>query len=406
MLFTAPIFFINMAWNMGAFDWLQHAHPKNRRLIELGNKKVIIAGAGLSGLTVGTALAQRGWDVHLLERSSELREIGAGLYTWENGLKVLEEINVFEEACQNVEFITSLNMMDENRELIHSTLFSKGNRFCVIPRKQIHSALVRAARNAGVSIETNACAVSADPSGSLTLDNGRTYKADLVVAADGVYSNIRQSLNIAQTMEKMSNGALRALIPRIEADEKGIAREHWSGYRRIGIAPSTDQFRYVYLTAPSTDVEGLSDPINKEEWISSFPHLESVIERIDQARLDRHFYYIYLHAWSIGRVALLGDAAHGMEPNLGQGAGVSITSALELAKQLEHFDVDTALRRWEGLMKPTAEKTQIWSRIYGSAASNWPKELLHVRSDVIRKAIHSENIESMMSLAARHITGR
>lgn len=371
----------------------------------MGKNKIVIAGAGLSGLTLGIALAQRGWKVQILEKAAELREIGAGLYTWENGLKVLEEINVFAEASEQVEFITELKMIDENQNEMHATQFTAQNRFCVIPRKKVYGALLRAAEKAGVEIETSSCAVSADPSGAITLDNGRTLQADLVVGADGVYSPIRKSLNMVHTVEKMNNGALRALIPRIEADETGIAAEHWSGYRRIGIAPSTDELRYIYLTAPSTDEEGLSDPINKEAWLSSFPHLESVIERIDTSRLDRHFLYIYASTWAVNRAAIIGDAAHGMEPNLGQGAGVSLTSALELAKQLERDDIDTALKNWEKIMKPTVENTQIWSRIYGSAASNWPQALWHLRSEVIRKAMDSESIDRMMSIAARHVTG-
>ncbi|MGG3884983.1 FAD-dependent oxidoreductase [Brevibacillus panacihumi] len=371
----------------------------------MGTKQVIIAGAGLSGLTLGTALAQRGWKVQVLERAAELREIGAGLYTWENGLKVLEETDVYEEASKQIEFISELKMVDEKKQVIHSTKFSDQNRFCVIPRKQVYGSLLRAAEKAGVQIETSACAVSADPSGGITLENGHTLRADLVVGADGINSSIRTSLNMAHTVEKMNNGALRALIPRVEADETGIAAEHWSGYRRIGIAPATDDFRYIYLTAPSSDAEGLSDPINKEAWLTSFPHLESVIERIDSSRLDRHFAYIYASTWSVNRTAIIGDAAHGMEPNLGQGAGVSLTSALELAKQLERHDIDTALQQWERIMRPTVENTQIWSRIYGSAASNWPRELWHLRSEVIKKAMDSENIDLMMSTAARHVTG-
>ncbi|GIO04801.1 monooxygenase [Brevibacillus reuszeri] len=371
----------------------------------MSKKTVVIAGAGLSGLTLGTALALRGWDVQILERSAELREIGAGLYTWENGLRVLEAIGVYDEACKQVEFITQLDMIDENQELIHSTPFSNGNRFCIIPRKDVHSALVRAAQKAGVQLETSARAVCVDPSGSISLENGKTIKADLVIGADGVYSNVRNALNIEHTVEKMNNGALRAMIPRIETDKKGLAMEHWSGYRRIGISPSTAEYMYVYLTASSDDEEGLSDPMNKDAWLASFPHLESVINRITQTRLDCYFYYIYLKSWSKGRVALLGDAAHGMEPNLGQGAGVSITSALELAKQLDKFDIATALKSWETVMRPTVEQTQLWSRIYGAAAAQWPKELLGVRSEVIRKTLGSEQVDLMMSTAARHITG-
>ncbi|MCR8644497.1 FAD-dependent monooxygenase [Paenibacillus sp. N1-5-1-14] len=368
-------------------------------------KKVVISGAGLSGLTLGTALAQRGWDVQILERSAELREIGAGLYTWENGLKVLEDIGVYEDIREHVELITKLDMIDEHQELIHSTPFSSNSRFCVIPRNIVYGGLTRAASRAGVQIETSSNVTAACPSGEVTLENGKTYKADLVVGADGIYSNIRNSLNITKTFERVNNGAVRALIPRLEADSVAHAKEHWSGSRRIGISPTSPSHMYVYLTASSSDEEALSDPLNKEAWISSFPHLETLIKRIDQTRLDRHFYYVFMDKWSSGRALVLGDAAHGMEPNLGQGAGVSITSALELAKQLENHDIDNALDRWETLMRPTVQHTQMWSRIYGSAAAHWPKELLGIRNEVIRKALGSEDVDLMLSTAARHITG-
>lgn len=369
----------------------------------MNKKEIVIVGAGISGLTLGTALAQSGWNVQILERSSELREIGAGLYTWENGLKVLESIGVYEKACTDVEFITSLNMMDEKLELINSTKFSEQNRFCVIPRQDIHYALTQAAIKSGVKIETNACVINADSSGIVTLEDGKTYKADLVVAADGVNSKVRNSLPIGQRIEEVRNGAIRAMIPKIGLDEEGLAMEHWSGYRRIGISPSTDQYRYVYLTTPSIDTEGLSTPFNKGAWLDSFPHLESVINRIDTSRLDSTFYYVYLSTWSANKVAILGDAAHAMEPNLGQGAGVSLSSALELANQLNTHDIDTALEKWEEQMKPVVDKTQIWSRIYGAAASNWPKELMSIRSEMLRKAMGSENVDLMMSLAARYV---
>ncbi|MEH7307305.1 hypothetical protein, partial [Neobacillus drentensis] len=64
-----------------------------------------------------------------------------------------------------------------------------------------------------------------------------------------------------------------------------------------------------------------------------------------------------------------------------------------------------ALQRWEDIIRPIAEKTQIWSRIYGAAASNWPKDLLSIRSEIIKQVMDSENIDQMLSLAARHVTG-
>lgn len=229
--------------------------------------------------------------VQIFERSADLLEIGTGLYTWENGFKVLETINIFDVACQNIEFISSLNMIDKDYGLIKSTKFSSESCFCFIPRLEIHRALVQACKAAGVKIETNANIVSADPTGSVQFKNGRVVKADLIVEADGVQSKTRDSLKILDRKETINNGDWRALISRIDEGKLGIVQE------------------------------AFSHPFNKEVWLNSFPHLESIINRIDGARLDKNFYYIYLNFWKEGRVAILEDAAHGIEPNMGQEPG-------------------------------------------------------------------------------------
>ena len=104
-------------------------------------KSIIIAGAGLAGLTLGVALARKKWRVTIFERAAQLREIGAGLYIWENGLKVIDEIGLGDKLYEKVEFIKALNMVDKDYGQMHSTSFSATNRFCVIPRQDVYQAL-------------------------------------------------------------------------------------------------------------------------------------------------------------------------------------------------------------------------------------------------------------------------
>ncbi|WP_158736059.1 NAD(P)/FAD-dependent oxidoreductase [Alteribacillus sp. YIM 98480] len=363
-----------------------------------------IAGAGISGLTAAIALAQRGWKVRIHERSSKLREIGAGLYTWENGLKVLETIGAFNEACSELDMMERMDMVNEHQELIHSIPFSSENRFTVISRQGLYKALINRAQEEGVDIYTKSPVAGAKSHGELILDDGRQISADLIIGADGVRSKIRNSLNLTKNVETMDDGAIRVLIPKRKDDPDKISTENWSGYRRIGVTPCGPNYVYVFLTGLAKD-EALSVPINKEIWQEAFPHLESVIERVDEfGRLDYHFFNVFCKRWSSGSVALLGDAAHGMSPNLGQGAGTGMMSALELAESLESYNtIEAALDAWEKIIRPTIDNTQYYARLYSLAATKWPKELLTDRYPLIQAAMESRYLEEKISKAASYV---
>ena len=75
--------------------------------------QVEIAGAGLSGLAAATAFARAGWNVRLHERNDQLREIGAGIFMWENGLRVLEAIGAYDEATAGGERDEYWEILDE-----------------------------------------------------------------------------------------------------------------------------------------------------------------------------------------------------------------------------------------------------------------------------------------------------
>ena len=113
-------------------------------------------------------------------------------------------------------------------------------------------------------------------------------------------------------------------------------------------------------------------PIRKDAWKSWFPHLEPLIDRIgDEGRYDR-FDLIKLSRWSAGRVAIIGDAAHALPPNIGQGGGCAMMNALSLAVHLErNADVAAALDTWERNERPITEHAQRMSYLLG-LPTTWP----------------------------------
>ena len=336
-----------------------------------------IVGAGFAGLTAACALAQRGWSVRVHERAERLRAAGAGIYIYENGLRVLEAVGAYEEAVAGANAAHTREVRDDNRVLsVHRW---EGSRVFSIVRQRVINALAAAAKRAGAEIVAGSQGLNATPDGELLLANGRELKADLIVAADGSNSRLRDALGLLSKRKFLADGCTRLLIPTLadERDAGGGRRtvEYWSGTRRLLYTPCSDDEIYLALVLLDRDNAAKRVPVDKDEWKRSFPHLDVLIDRIgENGRYDR-FELIKLKRWSAGRVAVIGDAAHALPPNIGQGGGCAMMNALSLAVYLNQYDdVSEALRAWEHFERPITDHTQRISVLLG-LPSTWPPVL-------------------------------
>jgi 2-polyprenyl-6-methoxyphenol hydroxylase-like FAD-dependent oxidoreductase len=258
-------------------------------------------------------------------------------------------------------------------------------------------ALATAARRAGVEIMLRSEGVAATPGGELTLASGEKIAADLVVAADGVNSRIRDGLDLVASRRFLADGAIRILIPKFDDAEATDGRtiEYWSGNRRFLYNPCDKKQLYLALTMLHEDEAARAVPVDKALWIRTFPRLRPFIQRIgDVARYDR-FEYIRLKRWSKGKVAVLGDAAHAIPPNIGQGAGCAMMNALSLAVYLEKSN----LAEWEEKERPLTDHTQRISLFLGMPTF-WPPKL---RSLFHALAGRSKWLTAQRTRTARHV---
>jgi 2-polyprenyl-6-methoxyphenol hydroxylase-like FAD-dependent oxidoreductase len=360
-----------------------------------------IAGAGFAGLTAACALAQRGWSVRVHERAERLRTTGAGIYIYENGLRVLEAVSAYAAAVEGAPFAHTREVRDERGRLI-SVHNWKGSRVFSIVRQNVINALAVAASSAGADIVTNSVAVGATPQGELILSDGTSRKADLVVAADGSNSRLRDCLGLLAKRKFLVDGCTRLLMDKTAAERAagdGKTIEYWSGTRRVLYTPCSETDIYIALTMLDSDEIAKAVPVRKDEWKRWFPPLEALIDRLGtQGRYDR-FELIKLKRWSAGRVALVGDAAHALPPNIGQGGGCAMMNALSLAVHLEReADIETALKSWERNERPITEHTQRISYWLG-LPTTWPPAL---RAAALGLAARSKWLTAQRTRTALH----
>ncbi|MBJ2151594.1 NAD(P)/FAD-dependent oxidoreductase [Paracoccus sp. IB05] len=336
----------------------------------------LVAGGGFGGLTAATALAQRGWQVTLCERMPELRASGSGIYIWENGLRILDALGA---QALDARAFRGFAMEQRNaaNEVIDDGAFPPHIRLYTIARSGLMNALRDAALRAGVKIRTGCEVLSATASGEVQFPGGDGASADLVVGADGIWSGVRRSLGLEASHELTPEGALRAIIPGTQADlGPGGARKYlecWNGERRFLITPINESEIYLALTCQAGDESGKQVPLDRASWSASFPHWAHLIDRITETLAWSPYSIVKVKSWSSGRAAIIGDAAHAQPPNLGQGGGMAMQSALALAVHLEGVsdrrDIPDALARWEAAERPLAEHCQKWSCIYGEVST-------------------------------------
>ncbi|KAG2446764.1 hypothetical protein HYH02_008325 [Chlamydomonas schloesseri] len=353
--------------------------------------KVIIAGAGIGGLVLAVALLKQGFQVQVFER--DLTAIrGEGKYrgpiqVQSNALAALEAIDpevaaeVLREGCITGDRINGLcdGLTGEwyvKFDTFHPAV-SKGLPVTrVISRLTLQQILAKAVeRYGGPDTIQNGCNVTSfaerrnEATGNnevaVQLEDGRTFAADVLVGADGIWSKIRKQL-IGETKANYSGYTCYTGISDFTpADIDIVGYRVFLGNGQYFVSSDVGNGKmqwYGFHKEPSggSDAEGT----RKARLLQIFGHWnDNVVDLIkatpeeDVLRRDI-FDRPPIFTWSKGRVALLGDSAHAMQPNLGQGGCMAIEDAYELAIDLSRavadragdaaaVDVEGVLRRYQ-----------------------------------------------------------
>lgn len=362
-----------------------------------------VAGAGIAGMSVAVRLAQLGWDVVLHEKNDDVRAFGAGIWLWENGLKSLEILGAYDAAVARAKIIKEWRLVDEDGEVIFSRP-APNDRFLLPPRSDLYQALFDRANEEGVEIRTRSRAIEARPEGVLVMENGEERSADLVVAADGAYSRIRQGLLATAWIDYGIEAGIRTMIGYEPGDPDDVCTEYINGRFRLLYNPCTDGENYIFLSAPIESDAARQYPVDRNVWKAKFPQVTHLIDRLTEAGRWDQVANVRTRFWSAGKVALLGDSAHAMPPNLGQAANMAFTNAMALAVRVtESRDVPSALVEWERRHRPLTDHVQWWSYIYGLILGKWPPRFMGLRTDAIQALARTKWFDRGLNRGSRHV---
>ncbi|MGW3245798.1 FAD-dependent monooxygenase [Streptomyces sp. NPDC001070] len=298
----------------------------------------VVVGAGIGGLAAAAALGLRGWRVTVLERAAALEPVGAGIAIAPNALRALDVLGVGDAVRAMSAFQGEGGLRrPDGRWLSRTSSEAAAERFggpVVIAHRAELVALLSGLLPDG-ALRTGTRVVSATPDGTVSTEAG-TIDAGLVVAADGIHSAVRSALFPAHPGPAYAGfTSWRMVVP---APGEYTPHETWGRGRLWGTVPLTGDRVYCYATAVAPPGGRAPDGDERTElrrlfgdWHRPVPELIASAAPGAVLRNDVHHLARPLPAFHHGRIALLGDAAHAMTPNLGQGGCQALEDAVVLA---------------------------------------------------------------------------
>jgi 2-polyprenyl-6-methoxyphenol hydroxylase-like FAD-dependent oxidoreductase len=341
-------------------------------------QQALVVGAGIGGLAAGRVLRDAGFEVRILERSTNLDPEGAGVSLWPNAVRVLREIGVAQTLTGTGKLGADSGLRHSSGRLLAATdpvaLERRyGDPMLLLQRKTLHAALLAG----GIEdlVETGARVVDVDGSRDrprARLAGGEYREADLLIGADGLRSAVREALLGDGPPRPCGLVALRAIIdsPRSTLS----ASEYWGGGHLFGLVPVDGNRLYWFTTRRATaDESPEPDTIPQllerhRGWASE---ITEVIEATPPRAVMKHdlFDRIPAKRWRKGHVTLLGDAAHPMLPFLGQGGCQALEDAQALGEALRcTADAASALEAYEAKRLRKAARVVALSRRMGQIA--------------------------------------
>ncbi len=348
--------------------------------------RILIAGGGIGGLATAIGLAQKGIATTVLEKATQLGEIGAGIQLGPNAFHAFDYLGVGDAARGMAVYIDNLRLMDAltAEEITRIPLDDAfrhrfGNPYAVVHRGDLHGVFLKACEAHDlVDLRTNAAVAGYDQdeiSVTARLSTGETVKGRALIGADGLWSNIRQQLVGDGAPRVSGHTTYRSVIPVEEMPEdlRWNAATLWAGPKcHIVHYPLSGWKLFNLVVTYHNDAPEpvAGKPVSHDEVRQGFEHVHPKAQQIIDKGNDWKLWVLCdrdpIMNWVDGRVALLGDAAHPMLQYFAQGACMAMEDAVCLAHELgTSDDLPTALKAYQDRRRLRTARVQLQSRQIG-----------------------------------------
>lgn len=344
----------------------------------LPDPRVLIVGAGIGGLALAAALRHHGLSADLYERAPALAPVGAGITIQMNAMLALRSIGLDAAVEAEGRVARESRVLDVTGRTLSALDLDAiardvGAPAVALHRARLQNALRRKVPDASLHLGRAVREAREETDGVVAvLDDGEEVRGDVLIAADGLRSAVRRQLLGDGEPTYAGYTSWRGVARGVPSVPREQVTETWGPGRRFGVVPLGDD--EVYWFATQNTAAGARETAEAQRaalrayfgrWHDPIPALLDATRDEDIVRTDIAD-RAPTGSWVRGRVALLGDAAHPMTPNLGQGGCQAIEDAVVLAALLaRRGDPVAALQRYEAARVARANAVVLESRRVG-----------------------------------------
>jgi len=320
------------------------------------SRKVLIVGGGIAGIILAILLERDGHAVTIVERAQQVKPVGGGITLTMNGIAMLRRLGMMDGLQGKLHKIKRINIDAVRLGTLSSfRLEDKGaaREVYTVLRSDLHAFLLAHLQNTRLVMGSSVHLFSQSADGvSVTFSNGNNEWYDLVAGCDGINSATRASLFGQGGRSYAGYAFWRFLAQNDDLYDPSLITEVWGIGKRFGIVPLPGGLVHCFAAVNCPDGCDDNEQIEVGQFRQMFKGFGAAADHFVEQVTDRsQLMYngledIRLPAWYSGRVVLVGDAAHGMTPNLTQGASMAMEDAFVLATALRHADSVEAAFEW------------------------------------------------------------
>ena len=308
-----------------------------------------IIGAGIGGLTLGIALKQKGFEVKIYEAAKEIKVVGAGIILGCNAMQVYQKLGLDQKLAAKGNLLNKLSVTDhklKNLSVLSLDYFVEKYQLAnfAIHRADLHQVLLDQFDASEVIFGKRLKKVNQNKT-EIEFTDGTKESFDILIGADGIHSVVRASifgtdLEIRKAGQMCWRGVVEYQLPK---EYKHEFREAWGLGARIGHGQINESQVYWFALINSNESP---DTFQNKDWKKAFKDFDPLLFELINLTPNQNIHLgemtdlELLTKWYQDNICLLGDAAHAMTPNMGQGAGQSIEDALALANMLAKYEGD------------------------------------------------------------------